>query len=87
MDKPTLKKKIKVIATTMQSKLNVDTIDAKTHGELIGLSNELDRLGEDLSDSNVKSTIISIGTMLTGGVSGYSIGLVLDEVGVLLSTL
>lgn len=87
MDEPTLKKKIKSIAGTMQSKLNVDVIDAKTHGELIGLSNELDRLGEDLSDSNVKSAIRSIGIMLAGGVTGYSIGLAMDKVGVLLSTL
>ena len=87
MDEPALKKKIKTIAGIMKTKLDVDKIDAKTHGELVGLSNELSRLGDDLSDSNIKTAIKSIGMVLAGGITGYTIGLAMDKVGVLISAL
>lgn len=65
-------------ANEMQD-LDADTVNAKTHGNLVGLANELDRLGDDLSDSNVKAAINSISYMVGGGLIGYTVGALLDN--------
>ena len=46
---------------------------------MLGLANEMDRLGAGLSDSNVKAAIKSVVTMVVGGLVGYTVGQFLDE--------
>ena len=79
MDEPTLRKRLKQIAENMQNLLDVDKIDAKTHGNLVGLANELDRVSDNLSDSNVKSAVHSVVYMLGGGLAGYTVGTLFDN--------
>lgn len=79
MDEPTLRKQLKQIAENMQELLHVDQNDAKAHGNLVGLANELDRVSNNLSDSNVKPAVYSVVYMIGGGLAGYTIGTLLDN--------
>ena len=79
VDEQTPKAQLKQIAEDMQDLLDGDTVDAKTHGNLVGLANELDRVSDRLSDSNVKSAVRSILFMVGGGFVGYTVGALLDN--------
>ena len=87
MDESTLRIEIKAIASEVKGLLDVDTVDDRTHGSLQALANELDRLGDRLSDDKVKSTIHSVTTMVGGGVFGYAAGKLLDNLEYLVATL
>lgn len=78
---------MKQIAQEMLALLNTDTIDDVTHGNLKGLANELDRLGGSLSDSNIKSAIRSVASMVGGGLVGYGVGSLIDKLDHLVSLL
>ena len=71
----------------MQDQLNSEVIDDMVIGNLKGLANELDRFGDDMSDSNIKTAITSIVSMIGGGLVGYGIGTVLDNLDYLVSLL
>ena len=79
MYEPAVRRRVKQIAQEMLDLLNADTIDAMSHGNLKGLANELDRLGDDLSDSRVKAAINSVILMVGGGFAGYGVGTLMDK--------
>ena len=78
MDEPSIRRNMKRIAKDMLDLLDKDKIDAKTHGNLQGLAKELDRFGDDLSDSRVKHYLSLIAAMFAGGVVGYTSGAAID---------
>ena len=86
MDESDIKRRISGIVDEMRN--IAGNLDGESRGRLLGLANEMDRLGAGLSDSNVKAAIKSVVTMVLGGLVGYTVGQFLDgltQLGVLLA--
>ena len=85
MDEADTKRRIAGIVANMRGLAN--SLDAESRGRLLGLANEMDRLGAGLSDSKVKAAIKSVVSMVAGGLVGYGVGQFLDKLNYLGSPL
>ena len=48
---------------------------------------ELDRYADDLSDNDIKNAVKSVSVMILGGLIGYGVGFVLDNINGLVNML
>lgn len=74
MDESSVKKRVGEIVADMQDVLAAGRINAKAHGKLCGLANELSRLESELSDSKLKMALSNAAKLVGGGASGYHVG-------------
>lgn len=86
MDESSVKSVGKIIKD-MQDVLDAGSIDAKAHGKLCGMANELNRLESELSDSKLQMAMSHAVKFVLGGIVGYGVGELaelLEEITILL---
>lgn len=78
MDESATKRRIGSVVTRMRTVIRGE-IDDKALGELEGLANELDQLEDELSDGQLKNAIKYALNLIAGGVIGYIIGRLAEQ--------
>lgn len=78
MDESAVKHRIGFIVTRMRT-IIYSEIDDKALGELEGLANELGQLKDELSDAQLKNAIKYALNLIAGGVIGYIIGRLAEQ--------